>query len=217
MQAKNYYSTKKIKQLEQLAMQGTATIPAIPEFTLMQRAGAAAFELLRKKYSKAKHFMVLCGAGNNAGDGYVVAALAQEAGFDVVCYYLKDPITLKQPAISAYGLANDAGVFIEPFNKAVSIDDTDVIVDALLGTGIQGRLQEDYLKVIYWINTSNVPVLAIDVPSGLNADSGDVLDCAVEADNTMTFIGIKQGFSTEQAKPYCGELHLNTLGIADEF
>jgi len=216
MSSTKYYSTQEIKQLEVLAMQGTKNTPAIPNFTLMQRAGLAAFNLLQEKYPKAKNIVVLCGAGNNAGDGYILAALAQEAGLDARCYYLKDPEALKEPAISAYHSAKKAGVVIESFETNTGVTGADIIVDALLGTGIQGSLQKDYLKAIESINAAHKPILAIDVPSGLNADTGEIIDCAVKADVTMTFIGLKLGFSMENSEKYCGELHLNKLGLAEE-
>lgn len=207
------YSTKQIKELEQLA----TTDAKISEWELMQRAGAEGFELLTLKYKKAKKIVIFCGSGNNAGDGYVLAAKAKKAGKEVDCFYLNDPKTLKQPALTAYQQAMKVGVNIQPFHKEVVLQDYEVIIDALLGTGFKGKLRPDFFQAISIINATNIAVIALDVPSGLNADTGCVDEIAIVANQTLTFIGYKTGLFTADAADYCGEVFVSDLEIPEEF
>ncbi|MCM2132090.1 NAD(P)H-hydrate dehydratase [Larsenimonas rhizosphaerae] len=171
---------------------------------LMRRAGMAAWRLLRQRWPDVASLSVLCGGGNNAGDGYVVAALARQAGLRVQVVALKAPQHLTGEAQGAWHMARDAGVHVTPWHPQLRLDGA-LVVDALLGIGVQGPLRAPYDAAIDCINRSNLPVLALDVPSGVNADTGQVEEAAVCADITMTFIGRKVGLYTGSAVDHVGE------------
>lgn len=202
------YRNRQIRELEQLAVD-----EGIEEYQLMLRAGNAAFNTLITRWPEAKRINVYCGTGNNGGDGLVVARLAHEYGLDVAVYLVSDdPSQFKNAAASALAACQDAGVTFSNFGANAGAP-VDVIVDALLGSGLSGEVREPHQAVITAINAAECPVLALDVPSGIDVDSGCILGCAVKADVTVTFIGLKRGLYTAQAPAYCGEIICDTIGI----
>jgi NAD(P)H-hydrate epimerase len=205
------YQTKQVRELDRIAIEEFN----IPGYTLMQRAGKAVFSTLQKHWPKAKKILIICGKGNNAGDGYVVARLAHKQGFNVTVLSLAEPNKLTGDALTAFKNAEKKGITLTPAPLPEG-EGVDVIIDALLGTGVKGAVKGEYKKAIETINNSNTPILAIDVPSGLNADTGNILGVAVRADLTVTFVGCKQGFFTGQAPEYCGEILYNDLNIPKE-
>lgn len=180
-----------------------------PGFELMQRAAHAAWRALRRRWPEAAALTVLAGRGNNAGDGYLVASLAQRAGWAVRVLAVGAPEALQGDAARAYEAARAAGVGVEPWHAGASLDG--VLVDALLGTGLSGEVREPYAGAIAAINRSGLPVLAVDIPSGVSADTGQVLGGAVRADLTVTFIAVKLGLLTGEAVDRVGELVFDDL------
>lgn len=178
---------------------------------LMARAGAAVFEVLRARFARAHRLVVTCGPGNNGGDGYVVARLAHESGLDVVVLALGKP-PRSGDAAQMRRRAEAAGVPIRPF-AAGELAKADVIVDALLGTGLQRTAEGEWRDAIDTINASRLPVLAVDVPSGLNADTGAVMGAAVRADITVSFIGLKAGPYTGDGRDHAGEVFFDDLDV----
>ena len=149
---------------------------------------------------------MLAGHGNNAGDGYLVASLAHKTGWQVRVLAVGDPAALKGDAALAYAAAS--GVNIQPWaNQAMA----GIVVDALLGTGLQGDVRDPYRSAIEAINASGLPVAAVDIPSGLCADTGHCLGVAVRADLTVTFIGLKMGMLTGDAPDLIGQLIFDDL------
>ncbi|HEY0722063.1 MAG TPA: NAD(P)H-hydrate dehydratase [Gammaproteobacteria bacterium] len=205
------YHTAQIRQLEQLAIDEFA----IPATQLMERAGHAAFEVLRKRWPWCRNIVVVCGSGNNGGDGFVVARLARQAGLAVRVAAVGTSRGLKGEAAAAMKRAASAGVEIRPF-EASSLEGAELVVDGLLGTGLSGTVGEEHLAAITAVNQAGRPVLALDLPSGIHADTGRVLGSAVNATLTLTFVGMKQGFFTGEAPDHCGLIELATLGIPDE-
>lgn len=181
-------------------------------FELMQRAATAAYEVLRHHWPRARRLSVLCGSGNNAGDGYVIAALAARDGFDVQLIAVRDPADLKDDAARAFEMARKVGLEATAWQGDLILS-SEVIVDALLGTGLGGEVREPYRSVIETINASRLPVLAVDIPSGLSADTGALLGVAVEASVTVTFIADKFGLHTGAAAEHVGELIFEPLGV----
>jgi NAD(P)H-hydrate epimerase len=188
----------------------------VPGIQLMENAGRATFTALRKRWPRAQRITVFCGAGNNGGDGFVIARLAHEQGLVTVVYLLADPQRLQGDARLAYDTLCQTPVPVKPFEGKVE-EPCDVIVDALLGTGLSGEVKGQWLAAIKSINHSRSTrachVVAVDIPSGLHADTGSVLGVAVDADVTVTFIGVKQGLLTGQGPNHCGELLFDDLGV----
>ncbi|EIK51842.1 YjeF-like protein [Stutzerimonas stutzeri TS44] len=198
------YTAAQVRELDARLIAG-----GTPGFELMQRAAHAAWRALRRRWPDAGAVTVLAGRGNNAGDGYLVAALAQRAGWQVRVLGVGDVQALQGDAAQALAEARGCGVSIEPWHAAVALQG--VLVDALLGTGISGAVREPYAGAIATINASGLPVLAIDLPSGLCADTGQVLGQAVRADLSVTFIGLKLGLFTAEGPDRVGTLVFDDL------
>ena len=204
----NLYTAKQVQAMDHMAIHERG----IPGIELMERAGLAAFELLRKHWPDARSIAVFCGTGNNGGDGYVIARLAFEAGMQVCLYQVGDHTKLKGDALSSANQLNGSDVKRLSWKSDSKIE-ADVIVDAMLGTGLSGEVSDHYREVIEAINVCHIPVLAIDIPSGLHSDNGTVLGLAVRAERTISFIGMKKGLYTGMAPDYVGELHFSGLAI----
>ncbi len=180
-----------------------------PGFELMTRAAHAIWRALRRRWPAAGAITVLAGRGNNAGDGYLIAALALRAGWQVQVLAVGDPALLQGDAAQARDEALAAGVRIQPWSECATL--SGVVVDALLGTGLSGAVREPYAQAIALLNASGLPVLAVDIPSGLCADSGQVLGVAVRAQLTVTLIGLKLGLFTGIAADWVGEVQFADL------
>ncbi len=204
------YSSQKTRQLDQIAIDKFG----LPGYTLMNRAGSAVFSHLQQKFPLAKRILVCCGAGNNAGDGYVIARLAHKAGYEVEVLSLVDPKQLKGDARTAYDDWKSLG-FQLTVMKPELFKVSDVIVDALLGTGLERPVEGQWQTLIEQINQSHCPVVAVDIPSGLEADTGRVLGVAVKATLTVSFIALKKGMLTYQALDYCGEIYFDNLDVPE--
>lgn len=182
-----------------------------PGFELMQRAAHAAWRSLRRRWPDEQWITVMAGRGNNAGDGYLIAALAQRGGRQVQVLAVGDPQQLQGDAAQAFAVAREAGVTMLPWTPEASLQG--VLVDALLGTGVSGEVREPYASAIRAMNNSRQPVLAVDLPSGLCADTGRVLGEAVTADLTVSFIGLKVGLFTGEGPDRVGELVFDDLQV----
>jgi NAD(P)H-hydrate epimerase len=187
----------------------------IPGLELMHRAGAAAFEALRRRWPDAKTLSVVCGPGNNGGDGYVIARLALAAGLDVRAYPVGPPERLRGDAAAAFAEYRDADGpvlnFIPP-----GFEGAEILIDALLGTGLDRDVAGEYAAVIEAVNEFPGKVVAVDIPSGLDADTGAVMGKAVHADLTVSFIGLKQGLFTGAGPAHCGEIVFDDLNTPPE-
>lgn len=180
--------------------------------TLMERAGTATLEQLRKHWPQAQRLVVICGVGNNGGDGYVLARLARKAEMYVAVYQIGDGDKLSADARAARQNLLDSGIAILPFQPQ-ALRSADVIVDAIFGIGISREITGPWAEAVHAINTSGHPILSIDVPSGLHADTGSVLGTAIKAQVTATFVGLKQGMFTHLGPDYCGEIVFDSLRI----
>lgn len=203
------YTAAQVRELDVAAIE----IGGVPGIQLMKRAGRVSFEVLTSTWPQCARVIVCCGSGNNAGDGYVVAALAAQRHFAVEVLAVTPPEKLVGDAAKAYQYALQEGVMVTLVGDAVEFqcsDDT-VIVDALLGTGLHGVVREKFAMVIQAINNSGLPVLAVDVPSGICSDTGRVLGCAVKAESTVSFIGLKQGLLSGRAPAFSGTVIFDDL------
>lgn len=205
-------STEQVRSLESIAAKNAGCCM----FELMTRAGEAAYAALLKQWPNVQNILVVAGNGNNAGDGYVLAklALADSKNVIVMC---EDPSRV---------LSGDAGIAQTQWLSsggqsivfdAISFNQFDVLVDGLLGTGVTGSVKAAFFEVIKSINQSNKPVLSLDLPSGMLADTGQPLPICVQACMTVSFIAPKLGLLTGIGKTYCGQLDLADLSISKEF
>ena len=221
---KELYTREEVRELDRVAIENYK----IPGISLMERAGEAAFTVIQDKWPSIRKLIIFCGVGNNGGDGYIVARLAIESGFEVIVYQLLVIDKLKGDALLAYKQASSTGISpIEwneisslEFNNNFSGDDSNgsaihstVVVDAICGTGLNAKLTGLWLDVVQAINNTKIPVLSIDIPTGLDANTGTPLGDAVCSTVTVTFIGQKQGMYTGKARDYCKEIIFASLDV----
>lgn len=208
------YNAEQVKRGEVVAAQQAG----IELYQLMLRAGEATFALVQEQYPKIAHITVVCGAGNNGGDGFVVARLAKEAGLDVDLFLTSDATRLLGDAAQAYQAWLTAGGRLTSFDKfETSLQSCDVIVDGILGTGLKGDVRANLASLFQTVNQANKPIVAIDLPSGLCADTGRILGAAICANHTISFIGLKQGLVTGDGRSVTGQLHFAGLEVEEQF
>jgi NAD(P)H-hydrate epimerase len=202
------YQATQIRSIELMAKDELG----LSEDELMDRAGSSAFSTLCHLYPEVRSIAVFCGSGNNAGDGYVLARLVQEKGYSVIVNQYKTienlPPTARHAALQALAAGVPCQCIDDPIDSEVEL-----IVDALLGIGIKGQVQGPLAIAINQINDAKLPVLSLDVPSGLDADSGQVMGVSVIASHTVTFIGYKLGLMTLDGPDHCGEIICHNLQL----
>ncbi len=202
------YRAAQVRALDRFAIERCS----IPGYSLMTRAGEAAFRLMRTRWPSAERITVLCGPGNNGGDGYVFARLAQAAGLAVRTVALSDPAALKGDARRAWqDLLAANGKTVQW--QDVELDRAEVVIDAIFGTGLDRPMSRDFVERVELLNAANRPVLALDIPSGLDADRGQPLTVAVQADSCITFAGLKIGLFVGKGPNCAGQLYFDGLGI----
>ena len=211
----HYYTAAATRELDRLAIEEHN----IPGFELMQQAGKAAFNALLEKWPNVRKLIILCGTGNNGGDGFIIGGLAQEAGLEIDLFIAGDITNIKGDALKALEFATKLGLSTRPASEffVVTKDNphNTIVVDALLGTGLAGKVREPFFDLINKINTSALPVLALDIPSGLCSDTGETLGVTVKADMTVTFIGRKIGLITNSGPELVGELVFDDLNVPE--
>jgi hydroxyethylthiazole kinase-like uncharacterized protein yjeF len=197
----------------------------IPGVVLMENAGRSCAELVVDKLKSAAEpkVCIFCGTGNNGGDGYVIARHLINHGIKVTVAICGDRNKIKGDAKVNLNILERMGQSVE----GLDITDSDIservkhfiagagiIVDGIFGTGLKGQLSEQYIRLIESINTCNIPVMAVDIPSGLDCDSGEALGAAIRAAWTITFVAVKKGFVSENAAQYTGEIFVASIGIS---
>lgn len=196
------YTATQCRELDRIAIEDFGMLG----FDLMRRAGRVAFAELLDSWPEARRLSICCGKGNNAGDGYIIAGLARSMGLTVDLLQLGEPGDLQGDAGRARDWAVSEGVRPTVVESQDIQLNGDVIVDGLLGTGLSRPLRGSYAAMVRAINASGAPVLAIDVPSGVNADTGACADPTVAADVTVTFIGRKRGLHSGPGISAAGRL-----------
>lgn len=185
----------------------------VPLQTLMERAGQAVAEAARRHFPRAEHFLLLCGKGNNGGDGYVAARFLKQAGKQVTVLELSNElkgeakiartIWLRQGTISALNAET-----LEPI-----LQECDVVIDALFGTGLTRALEGELADLVTTINQSGKPILSVDVPSGVGSDSGALLGTHIKATRTLQLAGAKIASAFHPAKQAFGVWEVADIGI----
>lgn len=204
------YTASRLRELDRTAIE----VAGIAGYTLMTRAGAAAWQVLVTSWPDARTLAVVCGTGNNGGDGYVLARLAHAAGYRVRVLQLGDAGQIRGAAQTARDdwLAADGETVVFDVQ---ALTEADVIIDAILGTGLERPLEGGWLAAVNAINALPAAVLALDIPSGLQADTGAILGATVRADRTATFIGRKCGLYTGQGPDVAGHITLHDLEVPE--
>ena len=206
--ATSLYSVAQVQALERYAIDELG----IPGYELMCRAARSAFDFLLRRWPDARRIVVLCGSGNNGGDGYALATLLRRAQVDVRVIALAPPRSDSEVAQALADWFAAKGVVL-PIDA--SWPKADVYVDALFGVGLSRGLDGLARAWTERLNSFNRPVLALDVPSGVNADTGFVPGTAVRATATLTFVAGKRGLHTGAAPDHCGDIVLDTLQLPD--
>ncbi len=202
------FSAAEVRELDRRAIERCD----LPGYELMTRAGHATLNALRQRWPDARSIVVLCGPGNNGGDGYVVARIARAQGLRVHVVAIANPSSLTGDALRAHDEFVAAGGQLEPWQPQV-VRAGEVIVDAIFGTGLTRGVTGAAADCIRAINEANRPVVAVDIPSGLQSDSGHVLGCAVRADLTVTFIGRKVGCYLGAGPDHAGRIVFDDLEV----
>ncbi|WP_267223983.1 NAD(P)H-hydrate dehydratase [Dyella silvae] len=203
------YTVDQVRALDRRAIDDLG----VPGYELMERAAAAALICLRQRWPNARRIAVYCGPGNNGGDGFLLAALAREAGLQTDVIALGD--SRGDDAVRARHEYEHSGGVVHLWRSGDALPVADVQVDALFGTGLQRALAPEVAELVRGIHAVGAPVLALDVPSGVNADSGDVPGEAIQAELTVTFIAAKRGLYTGQAPGYTGQVRWESLGLPE--
>ena len=182
----------------------------VPGFKLMENAGKQIFKIIKKKFKKQKKIKILCGPGNNGGDGFVVAKLLKEYGYlnvDLFCL------------VSKKELKGDANLAAKSFNGRLEsfsnfkVTKDDLIIDGLFGSGLKKNISGNLKKVIKKINLKKPHCISIDIPSGINGDNGEIHGIALQSNDTITFTKKKPGHLLSPGKEYCGNLIIVDIGI----
>jgi NAD(P)H-hydrate epimerase len=196
----------------------------IPGVVLMENAGRSCAEFIKKELAGVSNpkVCIFCGTGNNGGDGYVIARHLLNSGFEVVVVLCGDRNKVKGDAKTNLDVLEGLGRSIEQLN----LDDGDIpgrvktfaggadmLVDGLFGTGLNGQLSDGYKQLIESINSQHRPILAVDIPSGLDCNAGEPLGAAIRASYTVTFVAVKKGFSSAKASAYTGEIFVASIGV----
>lgn len=207
----NLYRAELVRELDRIAIEDFD----ISGYELMSRAAMASFRIIRMNWREIEGIAVFCGPGNNAGDGYVLARLMMEARMNVTVYAIASPNQLKGDALTAFQDYQKIGGKTVEYHPDIEYT-ANTFIDGVLGTGVNREVTGRYAEAIETINKTGKIVISLDIPSGLNADTGVKMGQAVCADATITFIGLKQGLFTGDAPDCCGEIYFSSLDVPDE-
>ena len=184
----------------------------LPSVVLMERAALAAKQEIEAAYGPESRVLVLCGSGNNGGDGFAVARLLLLDGIAADIYFAgKETSLTPETALQKKIFENYGGKYC----RKSDFSEYTVLVDALFGIGLSRPITGAYAKLIHRINVSGQPVVALDMPSGISADTGEVLGCGVKAQQTITFAFMKRGQILYPGTEYCGKLVVKDIGITE--
>ena len=206
------YTARQVRELDRIAIQEHQ----LPGLLLMKRAAQACVDSLFHHWRGTSRVAVFCGSGNNAGDGYFIAAFLAEKHVQVTIVQVGDLEKLSPDARQGYEACCQQNIEMITDPRQANLNQVEVIVDALLGTGIAGEIRAPFAEAINVINSHPSRVLSVDIPSGISADTGQVLGVAVRADVTVSFIGMKRGLMTLDGPDYVGELQFDSLGVPDD-
>ena len=199
----------------------TACVPGV---VLMENAGSGCAEIVITQLEKpaGSKVCVFCGPGNNGGDGLVIARYLKNAGVDVAIALCGPVSKIKDDAEVNYKITRKMEIKITEFESAsaniekeigIFAGGSELIVDAIFGTGLTGVLRADFIRIINAINSLNKPIVAVDIPSGLDCDTGESLGAAIKAVSTVTFAAAKKGFLNLRSAQFTGQVYIASIGI----
>ncbi len=201
----------------------------IPGIVLMENAGRGCAQFIIETLSKIKKPVVciFCGTGNNGGDGFVISRHLFNAGFAVTAVICGNIDKIRGDAKINLGILTRLGLKIEQLDMkdAETIEaqitklanDANMIIDAIFGTGLIGAVRDEYKRLIESINELGCPVLSVDIPSGLDCDTGLPLGASIKANCTVTFVAVKKGFVFENAEAYTGDIFVASIGVEPKY
>ncbi|HOK56333.1 MAG TPA: NAD(P)H-hydrate epimerase [bacterium] len=191
----------------------------ISNLILMENAGRESFYVIKKilKDIKNRKFFILCGKGNNGGDGFVLTRYLFNNGANVKVFYLGKPEDFTDISFLNFEILRRLKIDTESINdlklKGLKIERKDVFIDAILGIGIKGEIKGDMRNVIEFINKSSIYTVSIDIPSGLDADTGEIHGVSVKSNITISMGFLKKGFFTGKGPEYVGKIKLVDIGF----
>lgn len=197
---------------------------AVPGVILMENAGRSCAQIVIEeiKNRRGSKICVFCGTGNNGGDGFVIARHLKNEAFDVRVILCGPASKIKGDAQINYKIAANMKIPIKeitPAPNTVSQDieslagDCDLLVDAIFGTGLSGKLDAPAAKLIEAVNALDKPIVSVDIPSGLDCDTGEPVGASIKAVATVTFAAAKTGFKNPHSKKYTGQVYVASIGI----
>ena len=209
-------SRDRARQLDDAAMKRLG----LPSLLLMENAARGVAEVLTRNLGEKGRVLILCGPGNNGGDGLAIARLLAAEGIEAVVYLLRGGKELTDDAKQNLGFLQASGGTVVAGDEVDNWEDVlgsltqeDWILDCLLGTGVRGRIRAPFVNIIEAINVSSARVLAVDVPSGMDCDTGAADGVCVRAEATVTFVGMKRGFLQPRAGDFTGSVTVAHIGI----
>lgn len=210
---------RQVRQIDSFAIEQLS----VPGVVLMENAGRGAAHVILDWIAEhgCSTVCIFCGSGNNGGDGFVIARHLHNAGQNVIVKICAERSSVKGDALVNLQIIEKMKLPILypdlsgdiPAELCKLGGSCDMIVDALFGTGLKGALRSPYDKVVRFINDRHVPVVAVDIPSGLDCDSGDAQGQAIRAEMTVTFAAIKKGLLNHSARRYTGDIYLADIGV----
>jgi len=195
----------------------------IPSVVLMENAGRGAAQTLQSLGIRGK-VVIACGKGNNSGDGLVIARHLANWGHDPLVLLFANPIELSVDCAIQWNIVQKMHLStqiwgdqqIDEANLAATLDSAEWIVDALFGTGLTGPLREPFARIVALMNASRARRFAVDIPSGLDCDSGEPLGVTVRAEHTATFVALKAGYANPACAEFTGRINVVDIGIGLE-
>jgi len=206
---KTLYSAEQTRQLDKILIEQQN----ISATELISHAASAALSVIQHQWPNISSVCIICGGGNNGADGITLAIKAKQSGYKVSVYQLANSDNQSAETQYAIKKAHETGIEIYPYQD--NIDSCDLIVDAIFGTGINRAISGCYEAVIKHVNRLTEPVLSLDIASGIDANNGSVLGCAIKADATISFIGLNAGLFSNDATTHTGEVFFNDLATPD--
>ncbi len=209
-------SLKEVENLDKKAIYSVG----IPRIVLMENAGRNVAEFIMLKTLKSVPVVVLAGCGYNGGDGLVLARHLFVRGFSASIFIVGDKKKAKEETVVQMRILKELGLKVKNIETLKDIKilkqeikKRSILVDALLGVGVKGQVREPVFGVIEYINSLKLPVFAVDIPSGIDANSGAPLGVAVKATYTVSFQGLKKGFFTSEGRKFCGRVIPCGIGV----